>query len=109
MVATSFSNWCSGTAVNLVELTAMVSRSIGGSARLFVPVVTVAGFPEHLFFHLFVCSRSLAILGLPGNYHTLREWDCSADRAIESLAILAGAWNHPDTGRRPVRPNLATK
>ena len=67
------------------------------------------GFLNIYFFHLFVCSRSLAIFGLPGNHHALRQWDRPAGRTIETLASLAGAWSHAVTRRRTVRAHLAAK
>ena len=66
----------------LWSLAAMVPRSIGGSAHLYFPVVAYVGFSQSIFLHLFVCNRSLAIFGLPGNHHALRQWDCPADRSI---------------------------
>src|SRR6266481_9095193 len=87
----------------------MVPSSIGGSARLYFPVAAFAGFSQYLFLLLFVCIRSLAICGLPGNHHALRQWDRPAGRTIEILASLAGAWNHPGTGRITVPAYLAAK
>src|SRR5436190_23086122 len=109
MVAISFSGGGPGIAYNFMDSAAMVASSIGGSARLYFPVVTVAEFSQHLFLHLFIRSRSLAIFGLPGNHHALRQWDRPAGRTIETLASLAGAWNHPAAGRSTVLPRLATK
>ena len=49
------------------------------------------GFLNHLFLHLFVCSRSLAIPGLPGNHHALRQWDRPAGRTFKRWQ----AWLEP--------------
>ena len=82
MVAVSVSPRCPGIAGNFMESAAVVPCSISGSAHLYFPVVAFARFSQHLFFHLFVCSRSLAIPGLPGNHHALRQWDRTAGRTI---------------------------
>src|SRR5437667_12716164 len=92
-----------------MESAAMVPSSIVGSARLYFSVVTVAGFSQYLFLPLFVCSRSLAIFGLPGNHHALRQWDRPSGRTIETLGSLAGAWNHPAASRSTVPPHPAAK
>src|SRR5437764_14260433 len=92
-----------------MESSAMVPGSIGGSARLYFPVAAFAGFSLHLFLSLFVCSRSLAIFGLPRNHHALRQWDRPGGPTIEILASLAGAWNHPAAGRSTVPAHLAAK
>ena len=80
-----------GIARNFMEFAAMVPSSIGGSARLYFPVVAFARFSQYIFLHLFVCSRSLAIPGLPGNHHALRQWDRTTGRTIETLA----SWLEP--------------
>src|SRR5438105_13795648 len=92
-----------------MDCATMVPSAFGGRARLYFPVVAVAGFSEHLFLHLFVCSRSLAIPGLPGNHHALRQWDRTAGRTIETMASLAGACNPAAAGRNTVRSHLAAK
>ena len=94
MVAISLSPRCPGIAGNFMESAAMVPSAIGGSAHLYFPVVAFARFSQHIFLHLFVCSRSLAIPGLPGNHHALRQWDCTAGRTFQTLARLARAWSH---------------
>ena len=109
MVAVSVSPRCPGIAGNLMESAAVVPCSISRSARLYFPVVAFARFSQHLFLHLFVCSRSLAIPGLPGNHHALRQWDRTAGRTIETMASLAGACNHAAAGRSTVRSHLAAK
>src|SRR5262249_20228985 len=98
-----------GIARNFMESAAMVPGSIGGSARLYFPPVAFAGFSQYLLLLLFVCSRSLAIFGLPGNHHALCQWDRPTGRTIEILASLAGAWNCPAAGWRTVLPHLAAK
>src|SRR5205807_7452820 len=95
MVAVSISPRCPWIAGNLMGSPAMVPSSVGGSSRLYFPVVAFPGFFQHLFLHLFVCSRSLAVFGLRGNHHALRQWDCFTGRTIQTLASLAAAWNHP--------------
>ena len=82
VVAVSFSPRCPGIARNFMEFAAVVPSSIGGSAHLHCPVVAHAGFSQSIFLHLFVCIRSLAISGLPGNHHALRQWDRPAGRTI---------------------------
>src|SRR6266516_7467018 len=109
MVAISFSSRRPGIAGNFMDSAAMVPSSIVGSARLYFSVVTVAGFSQYLFLHLFVCSRSLAIFGLPGNHHALRQRDRLTCRTIEILATRAGAWNHPAASRSNVLSHLAAK
>src|SRR5258708_28294323 len=90
-----------------MEFAAMVPSSIGGSARLYFPVAAFAGFSQYLFVLLFVCIRSLAIFGLPGTHHALRQWDRPTGRTIEVFATLAGAWSYPAAGRNTVPPHLA--
>src|SRR5205823_1001833 len=51
-----------------MELAAMVPSATGGSADLYFPVVAYVGFSQSICLHLYVCNRSLAILGLPGNH-----------------------------------------
>src|SRR5213594_1059474 len=102
MVAVCLSVRCHGIAGNSMEPAAMVPSSIGGSARLYFHVVAYAGFSQSIFLHLFVCIRSLAIPGLPGNHHALRQWDRPAGRTIQTLERLAGAWNHPAARRSTV-------
>src|SRR5437773_241112 len=92
-----------------MESAAMVPSSIGGSARLYFPVAAFAGFSLYLFLPLFVCSRSLAIFGLPGNHHAVRQWDRPSGRTIETLGSVGGAWNHPAPGRSTVPPHPAAK
>ena len=75
VVAVSLSPRCPGIAGNFMESAAVVPCSISRSRHLYFAVIAFAWFSEHLFFHLFVCSRSLAIFGLPGNHHALRQWD----------------------------------
>ena len=100
---------CPRTAGNFMESAAMVPCSIGRSAHLYCPVVAFARFSQHLFFHLFVCSRSLAIPGLPGNHHALRQWDSPAGRTFQTLARLARAWSHSLGSRNTVPAYLAPK
>src|ERR1700719_1185964 len=108
-MAVALSPRCPGIAGNFMESAAMVPSSIGRSARLYFPVVAFAGFSQSIFFLLFVCIRPLAIFGLPGNHHALRQWDRPAGRTIERLASLAGAWNHATAGRSTVPPHQAAK
>ena len=68
---------------------------LAGVPRLYCPVVAFAGFCQHLFFSVFLCSRSLAIPSLPGNHHALRQWDCPTGDTIEVLARLARARSRP--------------
>jgi hypothetical protein len=56
---------------------ASVPSSISRSAHLYRPVAAFARFSQHLLFHLLICSRSLAIPGLSGNHHAVRQRDCS--------------------------------
>src|SRR5438270_11890093 len=92
-----------------MELAEVVSSAARWSAHLHVAVVAYARFSQHLFLHLFVCSRSLAIHGLPGNHHALRQWDRTAVRTIETLGSLAGTCDHAGARRSTVRPDVATK
>src|SRR5262249_28773456 len=92
-----------------MESAAMVPTSVGGSARLYFPLTAFAGFSQYLLLFLFVCSRSLAIFGLPRNYHALCQRDRPTDRTIEILASLVGAWNHPAAGWSTLLPHLAAK
>ena len=62
---------------------------LAGVLVYIVLLLPSLGFLNIYFFHLFVCSRSLAIPGLPGNHHALRQWDRPAGRTIETLASLA--------------------
>ena len=100
---------CPRIAGNFMESAAMVPCSISGSAHLYFPVVAFARFSQHLFLHLFVCSRSLAILGLPGNHRALRQWDSPAGRTFQTLASLARAWSHSLGSRNTVPAYLAPK
>src|SRR4029079_419800 len=92
-----------------MESAAMVPRTVGGSAHLHFAVVAFAGFSQHLFLRLFVRSRSLAISGLPGDHHAMRQWHRIAGPTIETMAIVAGACNHAAAGRRTIRSHLAAK
>src|SRR5882724_6833194 len=109
MVAVSLSPRCAGIAGNFMESAAMVPRSIGGSAHLYFPVVAYVGFSQSICLHLFVCNRSLAIFGLPGNHHALRQWDRPAGRTIQTLASLAAVWNHAAARRSTVHSHVAAK
>src|SRR5437667_6484543 len=109
MVAVCLSVRCPGIAGNSMEPAAMVPSSIGGSARLYFHVVAYAGFSQSIFLHLFVCIRSLAIPGLPGNHHALRQRDRPARWKIEIVASLVGAWNYPVAGRSTVPAHLYAK
>src|SRR5437667_311871 len=109
MVAVCLSVRCPGIAGNSMEPATMVPSSIGGSTRLHFPVVADAGFPQSIFLHLFVCIRSLAIPGLPGNHHALRQRDRPARWTIETSARLAGAWSRPAACQCTVPPDLAAK
>ena len=76
MVAVSLSALCPVIDRNFVEFAAVVPSAIGGRARLHFAVVAYAGFSQHLFLHLLIRSRSLAIPGVPRNHHALRQWNC---------------------------------
>src|SRR5262245_55882423 len=92
-----------------MESAAMVPRAVGGCAHLYFAVVAVVRFSQHLFFRLFIHSRSLAILGMPGNHHALREWHYFVGRTKGKLAGLAGACDYPGARRSTLRPDLAAK
>src|SRR5438876_7846673 len=109
MVAICLSRRCPGVAGTFMESAAMVASAIGGSARLYFSVVAYAGFSQSIFLPLFVCSRSLAISGLPGNHHALRQRDRPARRTIQTSARLAGAWSRPAACQCTVPPDLAAK
>src|SRR5262249_15855569 len=98
-----------GITRNFMESAAMVPCSVGGSARLYFPLTAFAGFSQYLLLLLFVCSRSLAIFGLPRNYHALFQWDLPTCRTIEILASLFGGWNYGGSGWINVLPHLAAK
>src|SRR5215831_7158254 len=109
MVAIPLSSRAFGITGRLVECAAMVASSIGGSAYLYFAVVAFARFSQHLFLHLLVCSRSLAVSGLPRNHYALRQRDRSAGPTNKSLATVARAWNHIAAGRSTVPAYLTAK
>src|SRR5438874_13245266 len=109
MVAIHLSSRGPGIAGNFMESAAMVPRPIGGSAYIYFPAVAYSGFSQSIFLHLFVCIRSLAVSGLPGNHHSVRQWDRATGPTIERAAGMAGAWNHPGAGRDTLRAHLAAK
>src|SRR5215471_11795691 len=108
MVAVSLSARCLTFAGVVVELTPMVASSVGRSARLSFPVVAFARFRQYLFLSLFVCSRSLAILGDPRNHHALCEWNRVTNQTIETGGT-AGACMDSAIRRHAVRAHLAAK
>ena len=55
---------------------------LAGVLIYIVLLLPTLGFLNHILLHLFVCIRSLAIFGLPGNHHALRQWDRPAGRTI---------------------------
>ena len=82
---------------------------LAGVLIYIVLLLPTLGFAQSLFFSVFVCSRSLAIPGLPGNHHALRQWDCPASRTIEILASLVGTRNDRAAGRNTIPPHVAAK
>src|ERR1700745_3522299 len=92
-----------------MERAEVVPCSVGGGAHLYFPVVAYVGFSQSICLHLFVCNRSLAIFGLPGNHHALRQWHRITSGTIQTLERLAGAWNYPATRRSTVPSHVAAK
>src|SRR5262249_49343888 len=109
MVAISLCCRSPGIAGSFMESAAMVPRTVGGRACLHLAVAAFARFSQHLFFHLFICSRSLAIFGLPGDHNAVRQWDRAAGWEIQTLARFAGACNYAATRGNTIHPDVAAK
>src|SRR6476620_5244083 len=92
-----------------MESAAMVPSSIGRSAHLHFAVAADAGFSQSIFLHLFVCIRSLAVFGLLGNHHALRQWDRVTGQTIQTSESLAGAWSHSLGSRNTVPAYVAAE